>query len=164
MFIGRSDAEAQAPIFWLKDSWEKTATLTCHETLLALMWERLSEGEEGNRSWVAWTSILESLDSTKVSLSKVLETGKGWEGCSDAVHGVTVLELASQLKTSKNSVSYMSIRRRFLYLKYGIFYIPLGKLNASLWITDISPFHLWKSGWIFHFLIYERFNYSGSKF
>ena len=76
--------------------------------------------------------MLESLDSTKMRLSKVLETGKGWEGCSDAVHGVTVLELAGQLKTSKNSVSYMSIRRRFSNLKYGIFYIPLGKLDVSL--------------------------------
>ena len=76
--------------------------------------------------------MLESLYSTKMSLSKVLETGKGWKGCSAAVQGVTELELAGELKICKNSVTYMSIRRRFSNLKYGIFYIPLGKLDASL--------------------------------
>ena len=41
--------------------------------------------------------MLESLVSTKMSLSKVLETGKGREAWSAAVHGVAELELAGHL-------------------------------------------------------------------
>ena len=53
IFIGRTDAEAEAPILWLpdmksqlvgKDSW---------------FWERLSTGGEGgNRGWVSWMASL----------------------------------------------------------------------------------------------------------
>ena len=75
--------------------------------------------------------MLESLVSTKMSLSKVLETGKGREAWSAAVHGVAELELAGHLKITNNSVSHMSIRR-FSNLKYGILYMPLGKLDTSL--------------------------------
>ena len=75
--------------------------------------------------------MLESLVSTKISLSKVLETGKGREAWSAAVHGVAELELGGHLKISNNSVSHMSIRR-FSNLKCGILYMPLGKLDTSL--------------------------------
>ena len=50
MFIGRTDAEVQTPIIWLKDSGRKIDTLSCPETLLTLMWERLSTEEEDKRS------------------------------------------------------------------------------------------------------------------
>ena len=71
--------------------------------------------------------MLESLDSTKVSLNKVLEIGKGREAWGTASHGVEYLELAGQLKNSNNSVSHMLIRRRFSNLKYGIMYITRRK-------------------------------------
>ena len=48
-----------------------------------------------------------------------------------SVHGVAELELAGHLKITNNSVSHMSIRR-FSNLKYGILYMPLGKLDTSL--------------------------------
>ena len=38
----------------------------------------------------------------------MLETGKGREAWSAAVHGVAELELASQLENSNKSVSHMS--------------------------------------------------------
>ena len=50
MFIGRTDAAAQTPIIWLKDSGRNIDALSCPETLLTLMWERLSEKEEGKRT------------------------------------------------------------------------------------------------------------------
>ena len=75
--------------------------------------------------------MLESLDSTKIRLSKVLEKKKDREAWSATVHGVTELELTRQLKNSNKSVSHMSIRI-FSSLKYGILYIPGGKLDAAL--------------------------------
>ena len=170
MFFGRSDAEAQAPIFWLKDSWEKTATLTCHVTLLALMWERLSEEEEeDNRSWVAWTcwTLLIQQKWVWANCWRRGSAGKRGGCCPWCWNWAVNWKLATTL-------FHMSIRR-FSNLNYGILYITLGKLDASLWIMGISQFHSMKV-WvdisllffffllIFHFLIYERFNYSGTKF
>ena len=80
---------------------------------------------------MSWLDMLESFDSTKVRLSKVLETRKGREAWNAAVHGVAELELSRQLKNSNKSVSHMSISI-FLCLKYGILYVPIGKLDASL--------------------------------
>lgn len=57
---------------------------------------------------MSWLDKLETLESTKMSLSKVLEAGKGREAWSAAVHSVAELELASQLENSNNSVSHMS--------------------------------------------------------
>ena len=78
--------------------------------------------------------MLEYLDSTNISLlqtCKVLKTGKGREAWSAAGHGVAELNMSEQLKNSNNSVSHMSVRRKFSNLKYGILYIPLGKVDAS---------------------------------
>ena len=61
--------------------------------------------------------MLESLDSVKMSLNKVLETGKGREVWSATIHGVAELETASQLKNSNKFVSHISIRRRFSNMK-----------------------------------------------
>lgn len=50
---------------------------------------------------MSWLDMLASLDSTKMTLSKMLETGKGLEAWSAAVRGVAELELACQLKIRK---------------------------------------------------------------
>ena len=81
---------------------------------------------------LSWLDMLENRDSTKMSQSKMLETGKGREDWSAADHGVAEQEMPSQLKNGNNSVSHMSIKRRFSSMMYGILYIPIGKLDASL--------------------------------
>ena len=76
--------------------------------------------------------MMESLDSTNMSMSKVLETANSREASKAAVHGVAELDMSEQLKNTNNSVSHIFIRRRFFNLKYRILYIPIGKLDASL--------------------------------
>ena len=76
--------------------------------------------------------MLEPLDSTNMSMRKVLETGNGREASSAAVHGVAELDMSEQLKNTNNSVSHIFIRRRFSNLKYRIFYIPIGNLDTTL--------------------------------
>ena len=79
VFIGRTDAEAEAPIFWplmqIADSLEKTLRLG------------KTEGRRRGRQRMGWLDGI--TDSTDTRLSKLLETAKDREAQRASVHGVT---------------------------------------------------------------------------
>ena len=79
IFIGRTDAEAEAPILWLPDgkNWLIWKRLWC--------WERLKAGEEGDgRRWLNGIT-----DLMHMSLSQLQELVKDRKAGRAAVHGVT---------------------------------------------------------------------------
>ena len=80
VFIGRTDAEAETPIFWLPHvkNWF-LGKPWC--------WERLKEGGEGDdRGWDGWNGIT---DSMGMSLGKLWELVIDWEAWFAAIHGIT---------------------------------------------------------------------------
>ena len=101
IFIGRTDAEAEAPILWPPNAesthWKRP-----------WCWARLrAKGEGGDRGWDGWMASLTSMD---MSLSKLREIVKERETWHSAVHGViksqrwlsdwrTTLHLENRLET-----------------------------------------------------------------
>ena len=80
MFIGRTDAKAEAPILWPPDVNEELS----HWKRLGC-WEKLRARGKGDDRMRRLDDITDSMD---LSLSKLKEIVKGREGLHAAVHGV----------------------------------------------------------------------------
>ena len=78
IFTGRTDAEADAPIFWPPDGEELT------HWKRPWCWERLRAGEGGDRGWDGWMASW----TQWTCLSKLRETVKNREAWHSTDHGV----------------------------------------------------------------------------
>ena len=74
ILIGRTDAEAEAPILCPPDHWKRP-----------YCWERLkAKGEEGSRGWYGWIASL----TQDMNLGKLWETVRDREAWHAVAHGV----------------------------------------------------------------------------
>ena len=80
MFIGGTDAEAEAPILWPPDA---KSQLIGKDLMLGKIEGRRRRGQQRMR----WFNSI--TDSMNMNLSKFLEIGKDREAWHAAVHGVT---------------------------------------------------------------------------
>ena len=102
LFMGRTDAEAEAPILWPPDVKRQLIGKDW-------CWERLRAGGEGRDRGRWLNSITNSMD---VSLSKHREILKDREACSPAVHHVAKGRTLSDWTTTRQNLSLDS----FLFL------------------------------------------------
>ena len=98
IIVGRTDAEAEAPIYWPPNVKSKlTGRPWC--------WERLRSGEEGDTGRDGWMAP-EDTNSVDMSLSKLRDIVKDRESWRATVHGVAELDTVEKL----NKVILMSSR------------------------------------------------------
>ena len=77
MFIGRTDAESEAPILWPPDVKSQ------------FTWEKSSNDGKDLRGWQRMTCLHGITDSMDMNLSKLQEIVKDREAWHASVHGVT---------------------------------------------------------------------------
>ena len=107
IFIGRTDAEAEAPVLWPLDA----RTDSCVKTLMMGKIEGQSR-----RGWQRMRWLHGITDSTDMILSKLRKLVMNREACCAAVHGVAELDVTDWLNNSWSSSWLWQFLRRPLYL------------------------------------------------
>ena len=127
MFIGRTDAEVEAPILWPPDA----KKLTYWKRLWC--WERLRRGKEDDRGW-GLDGIMDSMD---MSLSKLREIVKDWKLWCTAVHGV----IKSWTRMSDwTELNWHTFTALFLtgVVEYFTSFLYKCCLNFLIWLRDME--------------------------